>query len=273
MLPELQWSHNLVGEFDSWKKSSQIHTNHAVGLSMYQEKCFMHWGGHQQSWQCWRADAYEQCAVSNTSTKGCNIKKKRLLPTWFQQRYQTNLIENVEEISTIFTFDVAIRHQTSLPFSWILFNFCLHVLNKMFKFRLQKNKTCYFHHQGHCCARSRVFCTWEPGVSAASRARKMLIRWSMSSRFLAGIGGPKRGSPSRLVTGKMASLWVGFNFTLMVEKDSNKKRKDVGVLFCFGSFLLAGSSCQVPKEGFLAQKHSWNQHPSGYLSLWWWFVK
>ena len=41
-----------------------------------------------------------------------------------------------------------------------------------------------------CCARSRVFCTWEPGVSAARRALKIAMRWSISSRFLGASCGP-----------------------------------------------------------------------------------
>jgi len=54
-----------------------------------------------------------------------------------------------------------------------------------------------------CCARSRVFCTWDPGVSAASRARKMAMRWSMSSRFL----GKKLGDHGGLMGISGGSNW------------------------------------------------------------------
>ena len=209
----------------------------------------------------------------------------------FQQKYQANLIAFVQEISTMFIFDLAILHQTSICFPSIVCSlpFSLNTtaiygaskksLGDPLKmngtsFRLLKQKNTQeklhnYRHQGHCCARSRVFCTWEPGVSAASRARKMLIRWSMSSRFLgawAVNGDRPRGIGWR---GKWLLSGWGFNFTLMVEKDSNKKRKDVGVLFCFWSCL-----CQiqvqlvmirmlfvVPKEWFfMIEKYSWNTH-------------
>ena len=215
---------------------------------MYQEKCFKHWGGHQQSWQCWRADAYEQCAVSNTSTKGCNINKKTAASSkgtkqiWYKCSWNLNnfYIWSCHPSSNlIFSLDC-------LFFSIFLNTTAIYGASKItrrssknewHKFRTsQTTKILHnYHHQGHCCARSRVFCTWEPGVSAASRARKMLIRWSMSSRFLGAWAVPKRGSPSgHWLTGKNGFSLGGVSISLWwLKRIATKNAKTM--VFCFVS--------------------------------------